>query len=198
MPIAEEFQLVSDRVAVWQAYEPAVKCDLSSTAIATRDGLVFIDPIPLRADALAELVAGTKPHMIVLTNGNHARAAADFAAKFSIPIAATPAAEPELGIAIDVELADGDPVSDARVISIDGAGPGEFAVHFGGVVVMGDALINLEPHGFGLLPEKYCADAAVMRAALGKLLRIEFEVLTFAHGLPLVSRARQKLESLLA
>jgi hypothetical protein len=63
---------------------------------------------------------------------------------------------------------------------------------------LGDALIHLPPYGFTLLPEKYCTDAREMRLALGKLLRFPFQILTFAHGLPLVSEARQRLAHLLA
>jgi hypothetical protein len=46
--------------------------------------------------------------------------------------------------------------------------------------------------------DKFCADPREMRAALGKLLRFSFEVLTFAHGLPMVAHARQRLAQLLA
>ena len=84
------------------------------------------------------------------------------------------------------------------VIEIAGAPPGEIALHAEGIAHVGDALIHLEPMGFSLLPEKYCADAREMRRALGKLLRFDFEVMTFAHGLPLISQARRRLENLLA
>ncbi len=197
---ASEFQLLTPRVAFWQAYDSAVKTDLSSTALLTASGLVFIDPIPLQKSALNELTEAAKPVAIVLTNGNHARAAADFRARFSIPICARPAAISSLEIAVDRELTDASEiVPGLAAIGIPGAGPGEIALHFENhLVAIGDALINVDSHGFGLLPDKYCADAKVMRAALGKLLRFEFEILTFAHGLPLTSRARQRLETLLA
>ena len=84
------------------------------------------------------------------------------------------------------------------IITLPGAAPGEIALHAGNVLHVGDALIHLPPYGFAPLPEKYCADAQELRASLGKLLRFPFEVLTFAHGLPLVSQARQRLATLLA
>ena len=65
-------------------------------------------------------------------------------------------------------------------------------------MIVGDALINFEPHGFGLLPAKYCLDANLMRRSLGKLLDHAFERMLFAHGTPILSGARVRVEQLLA
>jgi glyoxylase-like metal-dependent hydrolase (beta-lactamase superfamily II) len=199
MPRADEFQQVTDGLYFWQAYDPAVKVDLSCCARRTPRGLVFIDPIPLARAALAELCEIAAPAAILLTNGNHARAAEDLRTRFSIPILAHARAVAELGLAVDQEIADGETVLDEFIVTtLPGAAAGEIALFAGGALHVGDALIHLAPHGFTLLPEKYCADAKEMRIALGKLLRFPFEVLTFAHGLPLVSQARQRLAQLLA
>ncbi len=199
MPRADEFQQVTDGLYFWQAYDAAVKVELSCCARRTTRGLVFIDPIPLAREALAELCEVAAPVAIILTNGNHARAAAGYRTRLSIPILAHREAVAELGLTVDQEIADGEMVLDElTVIALPGAASGEIALHAGGVLHVGDALIHLAPLGFALLPEKYCADAREMRASLGKLLRFPFEVLTFAHGLPLVSQARQRLAQLLA
>ncbi len=199
MPRADEFQQVSDGLYFWQAYDPAVKVDLSCCARRTARGLVFIDPIPLAREALADLCDGTGPAAVLLTNGNHARAAEEYRRRFSIPILAHAAAVAELGLAVDQEIADGETVLDElTVLALPGAAPGEIALHGGGLLHVGDALIHLPLQGFTLLPEKYCADARELRVSLGKLLRFPFEILTFAHGLPLVSKARQRLSTLLA
>jgi hypothetical protein len=197
---AEEFQLATPRLAIWQAYSPAVKCDLSSCATVTPEGLVFIDPIPLAADALAQLVELAPPAAIVCTSANHARAAEAYRRRFRIPVCAHGAAVAELALAVDRELHEGDAIGGGlTVIEIAGAAPGEIALHSAaGAMHVGDALIHVEPHGFALLPEKYCADAREMRRALGKLLRFEFELLTFAHGLPVTFKARPRLATLLA
>jgi glyoxylase-like metal-dependent hydrolase (beta-lactamase superfamily II) len=189
--------MVSPALAFWQAYEPAVKSDLSCCARRFGNALVFIDPIPLAKSALAELTADAAPTAIIVTNGNHARAAAEFRERFSIPILAH--AEADLGIVVDQTIADGDlALGKLTVIEIAGAAPGEIALHADGVLHVGDALIHLEATGFTLLPDKYCADPRELRRSLGKLLRFEFELLTFAHGLPLISKARRRLETLLA
>jgi len=85
------------------------------------------------------------------------------------------------------------------VHSLEGAGPGEIALlGKSGGLHFGDAVIHLPEHGFSLLPEKYCTDARQMRESLRKLLRLDFTLLTFAHGLPIVTRARDQLAQLLA
>lgn len=65
-------------------------------------------------------------------------------------------------------------------------------------MVLGDALINFEPHGFGLLPAKYCLDSNLMRRSLGKLLDYAFDRMLFAHGTPILFGAHARVEQLLA
>lgn len=200
MNSADEFHQVRAGLYVWQMFEPSVKCDVSSTALRLERGMVFVDPIPLAREALAELTGMVNPLGIVLTNGNHERAATAYREAFSVPLLAHAAAAAEFEIEVDRKLAEGEPVFDElRVIELPGAVAGEIALLGpNGVLVVGDALINLEPAGLSVLPDKYCTDPPMLRAALQKLLRCEFEVMTFAHGLPLVARARQRLETLLA
>lgn len=85
-------------------------------------------------------------------------------------------------------------------ITIDGAVAGETALFFagdGGTIVVGDALINVEPYGFALLPKKYCSDQEEMRRSLWQLLNFSFERLLFAHGYPLVASTQERLEEVL-
>ncbi len=85
-------------------------------------------------------------------------------------------------------------------IAIDGGPQGEMALHYnanGGTMVLGDALINFEPHGFGFLPAKYCRNARLMRRSLRKLLDYAFDRMFFAHGTPILSGARARVERLL-
>jgi hypothetical protein len=197
--VADDFQIVTPSVFFWQAYDPAVKCILSSCAIKTAAGLILIDPIPLEAAALAELAAGASPAAVVLTNGNHGRAAAAYRDRFGIPVLAPGDAVSDLEVTPDTTLADGDVAPGGlRVISLPGAGPGEIGLLGGRVICVGDAIINLDPEGLRLLPAKYCSDAGRLPDSLRKLLSCEFEVMTFAHGAPLVAAARQCLELLLA
>lgn len=198
MKAADELQQVTPSLWHWQVYEPAVKTDLSCCALATRAGLYFVDPLPLAEEALEELVTRARPAGVIVTSANHERAAADYGRRSGVPLFA----HADAGQGFDAKIEEGSRIGDAlEVIEIPGAAEGEIALHTdadGGLLVVGDALINLEPHGFTFLPEKYCADAALMRQSLRKLLELEFRVLCFAHGTPLVSKAHERLAALLA
>ncbi len=65
-------------------------------------------------------------------------------------------------------------------------------------MVVGDALIHMEPLGFTFLPDKYCEHPKEMRRSLGRLVERKFSMMTFAHGEPLVIRADERLRALLA
>lgn len=198
MAKAQTFTTITPAIFSWQAFEPAVKCDLSSCAIATVDGLIFVDPIELADRAMRELTAAIIPLAIVLTNGNHTRAAAQFRDRFGVQVLAAANAE-GLDILPDARLADGDLIPGGmQVVALPGAGPGEIAIVGNGVACVGDALVHLAPEGFRMLPAKYCCDAPILPGSLRKLLSSEFDVLTFAHGTPLVGQARRRLELLLA
>jgi glyoxylase-like metal-dependent hydrolase (beta-lactamase superfamily II) len=182
-------RLVRDGLWAWQAYEPAVKCDLSASAVLTADGVILVDPFPFE-----EPLPFEKPAAIFLTNGNHARAADALRTRYGVPVFAPPEAVAELGIAVD-----GAPsLGGVRVIALPGAGPGEVAYLFGRVLCLGDAVIHLPDFGFGILPDKYCNDPAKLRDSLRKLLSLEFDILTFAHGAPILHDARQRLSKLIA
>ena len=196
----DEIQRVNDRLVFWQGYDPSVKVDLCSHALATTQGWVLVDPIPLRDEALEEFLRAEKPAAIVLTNANHERAAAEYRAKTGAEIFAHEKARGEISIGGMRWLADGEGICGLAAIPLPGFAPGEIALHAqdaGGTMLMGDALIHLGSTGFALLPEKYCDDAKLARESAQKLLQFSFEVMTFAHGLPIVAGARRRLEQLL-
>lgn len=181
----------------WQGYEPAVKCDCSSTAIVTPAGLIFIDPIPLAEVALKELVAESfsAPAAVVLTSGNHQRESLALAKHFGIPVFAPDDAGDD--IIADQRFRSGEPVAGVESIALPGFGPGETAFLHEGALIFGDALINLEPEGLRLLPEKYREEKKRSLRALKSLEPLKPEILLFAHGHPIVQHAAQRLSSLL-
>lgn len=199
MAVATELVRLPPSLFLWQAYDPAVKADLFSSAIATEKGTYLVDPIPLADAALAEL-PGTVTG-IILTNANHGRAVTQFAETFSAPIFARPASLPNEGGPNSEAVADGDKIGgELLVIEIDGAAEGEIALFHapnGGALIVGDALINFEPYGFTFLPAKYCVNQKEMRRSLRKLLAHKAERMLFAHGTPILSGAGERLKCLL-
>src|SRR5688572_20804715 len=199
MSPADEFQAITPRLFCWQAYDPSVKTDLSSVAISSTEGLVFIDPIPLCDDALEELTNDRKPTAVVLTSANHERSSTEYRRRFGVPIWASAEAARAMEIPVDRTLNEGEAAPGGmNVVALPSAGPGEIALVGDGLACLGDAVINLAPHGFSLLPAKYCVDSRRLPNDLRKLLSYEFRILTFAHGDPLVENARERLQQLLA
>ena len=196
-----DFDRITPYLSVWHGYDPAVKTELYSTYLATSGGCYLIDPIPLESEALYELIGSNSVVGIIVTNGNHHRACVKFAADFSAPIFGHGDAflpQPPLQFR---SVSDGDKMyDDLTVIGIEGAAEGEIALHYapdGGTFIVGDALINFEPYGFTFLPGKYCSNQKQMRRSLRKLLAYKAELMFFAHGTPILSRASERLEGLL-
>ena len=183
MSSAAEIEPVGPGLWIWRAYDSAVKAELVSSAIAVGGAIYLVDPIPLGLEAVAALTNWGGIAGILITNANHKRAADRFAGRFQVPIY-------ERGRTAEGLVA----------VAIDGAAPGEVAIYceaHEGTFILGDALINFEPYGFALLPEKYCSNLKTMCDSLSKLLDYSFERLLFAHGTPILSGARRCLEQLL-
>jgi hypothetical protein len=200
MPLASEIEPVSPGISIWRCFDPSVKADLFSTALGTTPDTYLIDPIPLAPEAVASLAGQAKVAGIIITNENHERAAAQFSERFAVRVYLSP----ELISA--TQLRSAAPVQDKSfpgalaAVEIEGGPRGEIAIHFaggGGTMVVGDALINFEPYGFALLPAKYCSNFKMMRRSLSNLLDYSFDRMLFAHGLPIMAHARERLEQLL-
>ena len=187
MPAAAEFADLGGGAYRWEAFDRASKVDLSASAVTVAGGgLVFVDPIGLARKAFQELLAaaGGKPCGVFVTNANHRRAADEFTRDLGVPLLDAAGAQ-ALGL---------------NVIPLPGAAPGETALHRpdgGGLMLVGDAVINLCSHPFSLLPDRYCDDPAELRRSLARLLDFPFERLLLAHGEPLMEGARARLAALL-
>jgi hypothetical protein len=192
-----EFSTVRPGLFHWQGFEPAVKCDCSSTAIVTPAGLIFIDPIPLAEEALNELVAESfsAPAAVVLSSGNHQRESVTLAKCFGIPVFAPDNAGDD--IIADQRYRSGESVAGMKSIPLPGFGPGETAFLHEGRLIFGDALINLQPEGLRLLPEKYREDKKQSLRSATILSGLNPDVLLFAHGEPIIQGAAEKLRACL-
>jgi len=201
MARATEFHRLESNLFIWQGYDPATKADVSSTGLGTAAGVVLVDPFAADSPSLEETLASANVVGIVATNANHARACAAFADRFAVSILAHREAQTELGLQGVMEVAVGANYwEEVVVVRIEGAAPGEIALHSageGGTLIMGDALINFGAHGFAFLPAKYCSNVKEMRKSLRQLLDYRFERILFAHGMPILRHGRARLQELL-
>ncbi|MCE9588441.1 MAG: hypothetical protein K8R57_09020 [Verrucomicrobia bacterium] len=198
MKAIPEYSTVRPGLFHWQGYEPAVKCDCSSTAIVTPAGLIFIDPIPLAEEALKDLVVESfsAPAAVVLTSGNHQRESLLLAKRFGIPVFAPSDAGDD--IIADQRFRSGEPVAGMESFALLGFGPGETVFLYESTLIFGDALINLEPEGLRLLPEKYREDKKKSLRSLAALKGLKAQILLFAHGNPIIQNAGSRLATCLA
>jgi hypothetical protein len=201
MAFAQEIDQIAPGIFSWQAYDKSVKADLFSTGLETPAGTWLVDPIALMPEALPSLRARRPASGIFVTNVNHSRAAGQFAQMFAVSIFIHAELSNSVDIPATTPVQDGETFSEGlTAIAIDGGPAGEMALHYDdgeGTIVLGDALINFESYGFGLLPTKYCLDAKLMRRSLRKLLDYSFERMFFAHGTPILRSARARVEQLL-
>lgn len=180
----------------WSVFSPAHKVELMSHAVKGADGqyLVF-DPIPLGESGWSRWPLAGRVATIVLTNGNHERAAAVWRSRLGCPVIgpAGVAWEMEGILTAPAELPGG-----WRAVPLPGGAPGETAwrLDSSGLVVFGDAVVNLAGRGLELLPAKYCTDPAELRKSLESLTREGFERALFAHGDPIGERACQRIRGL--
>jgi glyoxylase-like metal-dependent hydrolase (beta-lactamase superfamily II) len=198
---APDFHQLRPGFWVWQVYDSSAKVDLFSSAILTSAGVYIVDPISLPDPQLRQFSEAATVAGIIVTNANHSRASSAYSDRFSAPILADARSFPDLKPArfteIESTIQSG---GELDVIKIEGAVPGEIVLYHasnGGTLIVGDALINFEPHGFTFLPRKYCLNEKQMRSSLRELLARPAKRMLFAHGMPILSGATARLQRLL-
>lgn len=199
MTQSDEFSRVTPELLFWQAYDSGCRTDVSCCAHIVDRSVILVDPIQLSVHAERELLLQGEPHGVILTSGNHFRAAAFFQKRFGVPIAAHQEAQKNLGLTLNESATDGQILFGAlQVIELEGAGPGEIALYReeAGILSLGDIIIHLAGHDFSILPDKYCQNPQKARLSLQKLKVLSPKILTFAHGLPIVSLAEARLNQL--
>ena len=196
MPIATNLRQIVPRLWSWHAYDPAVKVDLFSCALEFEGGLVLVDPIGLDEWGMKTLASQGPVRAIVVTNANHARQSAEFKRFWNAPVLTHRDAVVELETPVDGLLQAGDFLGGGiEVLELPGAGAGEIALYDQtGRIHFGDAVVNLESTGLCLLPEKYCSNPAQLKNSVAALGGLKADVITFAHGVPLVGQFKDGMD----
>ena len=188
----------------WATEHPDIHIDVSSHYVAA--ARVLIDPLePSEGmgffDGLAE-----PPRQVVLTSGLHWRHADRFRDRYGATVRA-PAAAAARYRGTDREFEpfdDGDELAPGvTAVKVGGIAPDDFALHIehgGGALVIADAVIHYGGD-IGFVPDNLWGDPraeqAAVRDALRGLLRLDFEMLLFAHGEPVETGGHAALEAFL-
>ncbi len=184
----------------WSSFHAQWKVDFDSYALNTPDGVVFVDPLKPGPAVVKKLDALGEPVAILLTNAHHDREADWFRKRYQVQIYAHEKAKSDCETKIDILVMDGEKLPGGiKAIHMPGSSASETAFYFkpGGIVFVGDTLLNQSGKGLSILSEQYCEDRKQARQSLTKLLDLNFKTLTFAHGDPLVDNAKARLASFL-
>jgi glyoxylase-like metal-dependent hydrolase (beta-lactamase superfamily II) len=185
----------------WSSFHAQWKTDFDSYAVKTPDGVVFVDPMTPAPAIIKKLEALGEPIGIFLTNAHHDRDADWFRKQYGIQVYAHEKAKSDCDTKIDVLVLDGERLPGGlRAIHLPGSAASEIALYSkmgGGIIMIGDALLNVPAKGLALLPDQYIEDRKQAIQSLRKLAELEFKVVTFAHGDPLVENARRQIISFL-
>jgi glyoxylase-like metal-dependent hydrolase (beta-lactamase superfamily II) len=185
----------------WSSFHVQWKVDFDSYALKTADGVVFIDPMKPAATVVKQLEALGEPIGVFLTSANHDRDADWFRKRYEIQVYAHEKAAPDCDTKIDVLVLDGEKLPGGlQAVHLPGATAGCVAFHTkqsGGIVFIGDSLLNITGKGLSLLSAQYVEDSKQMLRSLRRLLDLDFKIATFAHGEPLIGDAKKQITSFL-
>jgi glyoxylase-like metal-dependent hydrolase (beta-lactamase superfamily II) len=194
---ATELRTVTRNLYGWASFHPQWKTDFNSYALKTSEGVVFIDPLRPDPAVVEKLKALGEPIGILLTSAHHDRASDWFRKQYEIQVYAHEKATADCETKIDVPLMDGERLpGGVKAVYLPGSSAGEtayFAKASGGIVLMGDSLLNQGERGLTLLPDAYIEDKRQLLKSLQKLLELNFKIATFAHGEPIVRDAREAI-----
>ena len=180
---------LSEGVYTWSAFNLEKKFNFNGFLFCGAGRCLVVDPPPMSSDDRAYWqTLSLKPELVVITNRNHLRARAEWAA----PTALHEAEAGEVDFTPDRLLKEGEQVGPGlRVVHLPGKSPGEIGLHWKerGILMLGDALIA--PKGaLALIPEAKMDDPALLRLSLRKLEPLAFDTLLVGDGDPVLGGAK--------
>ena len=197
LPTAASIDRLAPGLWSWSAYSPHHKVELRSHAWIEQGLISLFDPIPLAPGLLPSFLGEGQGCQIFLTNANHPRDTVGWLRSaenhfHTIPKVHCPDLSPAL---IDTRVKRGS----WTCISLPGGAQFETAYLHPrqGILVVGDALVNLPPRGLEILPAKYCVDQVQLQHSLQQLLDLDLQRVLFAHGNQLTGAELNQLYSLI-
>ena len=196
----DTMQEILPGIHLWSWFSEPHGYDFNGYLIRDAGGNLCIDPVEPGEDDLAALGrAGVA--RILLTNRNHSRAANAVRARTGAKTLIHPDDAPHAraqATEIDAELRPGERIGPLTIVAAPGKSPGEVALHWPErrILIVGDAVIGNPPGRCALLREKVMDDPAELRRSVRGLLELDFDVLLFGDGVPILADARARLAEL--
>jgi glyoxylase-like metal-dependent hydrolase (beta-lactamase superfamily II) len=170
----------------------------SGHAVRDGDGVVLIDPLPLRPAALSTL---GRVSAIVLTAGTHQRSSWRLRRELGAPIHA-PAAVRLVDEEPDSRYSEGDELP-AGLQPIFAPGPGTtqhslLLPRDPRVLFTSDLFVHQPGEELSFVPDEYVHDPAQTRETARRTLELDFDVLCVGHGQPVREDPKAAIRALLA
>ncbi len=185
----------------WASFHAQWKVNFNSYALKTAEGVVFIDPVQPDAALAEKLDTLGEPLAIILTNAHHDRAADWFRKRYSVQIYAHEKAQSDCDTKIDVLAVSGEMLpGKLKTVFLAGVTTSEMALftkQAGGILFIGDALLNPAGAKLQLLADQFIEDKKPARESLRKLADYKFKIATFAHGDPIIKDAKKVMTGFL-
>ena len=187
-------------IFTWSWFSEPHGYNFNGYLIRHAEGNVCIDPVQPGDQDLVD-IERTGVGRILLTNRNHSRASNLVRERTGASVFIHPDDAPHAlgqGTVVDGELLIGEKVGPLVVEPAPGKSPGEVVLHWPerGLLIVGDAVIGNPPGRCALLREKVMDDPSRLRISLRNLLELDFDVLLFGDGTPIVHDAKARLREL--
>jgi glyoxylase-like metal-dependent hydrolase (beta-lactamase superfamily II) len=171
-------------VATWSRWQADRAMFFNAWFVIGEGGNFVVDPLEPDADDLA-YIDERGLAAVVITNRDHERAAALFAARYAVPVIASLPDANEMGVAIAQTVAHGERVYGWRVVGLDGfKTAGEFALFdtTSRSAITGDAFWGVPAGALRLMPDEKLADPARPRSPRGNCWRCACGICWSATG----------------
>ncbi len=191
---------VMDGVWRWSVWNAPRKLWFNGHLVRSADILVAIDPVEVSDEVAAAIAAIGTPAVIVITNRDHARAAAACAARWGATITVPRADAPAIDLAAERLLDPGDAVADelVAVAVADAKTAGETALWWPQrrTLILGDAAIGRPAGALTMLPDDKLPDVARARAGVAALAELGVDVVLVGDGEDILAQGSSALWAL--
>jgi glyoxylase-like metal-dependent hydrolase (beta-lactamase superfamily II) len=196
--VADQAGEVVAGVWSWSVHDERIDFVSTAHAVASAEGIVLIDPLPLEPEALGRLGDVTA---ICMTAGTHQRSCWRYRRELGAPVYA-PALSRQIEEEPDVRYEEGDELPGGLgAVFSPGAGTTQHTFLLereGGVAFVADLFTHLPERGLRMVRDEYMHDPAGARESARRLLDLPFSVLCLDHGAPLKDDPKGSIRALLA
>ena len=197
--VAERLDEVVPGIHHWSVADDRIGGSLSAGhAVASGEGAVLVDPVPLVREQLTALGDVTA---VCLTAGTHQRSAWRYRRELGATVYA-PALSRQVEEEPDERYGDGDLLPGGLLaVFTPGAGTTQHTFlldRHGGVAFVADLLTNYPGEGLAFVPDRFMHDPEEARRSVRKIVELPFSILCLSHGTPIVENPKRAIEGLLA